>query len=80
MCGILAIYNKDHSSVLSFIKALSQLQHRGNESYGIVYHQSPSNSIKVSHFKGTVSPTDLPHENYKVALGHVRYSTVKKNR
>lgn len=78
MCGILAVYNKEHSSVLSFIKALSQLQHRGNESYGIVYQKPSLNSIKISHFKGTVSPNDLPHENYKIALGHVRYSTVKK--
>lgn len=78
MCGILAIYNKEYSSIISFIKSLSQLQHRGNESYGIVYHEQPSNSIKISHFKGTISPNDLPHENYKIALGHVRYSTVSK--
>lgn len=78
MCGILAVYNKDNSSIISFIKSLSQLQHRGNESYGIVYHQYPSNNTKISHFKGTISSDDLPHDNYNIALGHVRYSTVKK--
>lgn len=78
MCGILAIFNKDYSSNISFIKALSQLQHRGNESYGIVYYQYPSNSIKFSHFNGTISENNILPEKYKIALGHVRYSTVKK--
>ena len=58
MCGILAIINKEQSLLNSFIKSLSQLQHRGNESYGILYDDPVKKELKVTHFEGTIK--DIP--------------------
>lgn len=81
MCGILAIINKEQSLLNSFIKSLSQLQHRGNESYGILYDDPVKKELKVTHFEGTIKDTPELTENiyYQKAIGHVRYSTVEKS-
>jgi amidophosphoribosyltransferase len=74
MCGILAVYSKNTKySLNKFIKQLSQLQHRGTDSYGIYF----GNQLK--HYNGNVDPNSaINDEESKIILGHVRYSTTKK--
>ncbi|WFW29990.1 MAG: amidophosphoribosyltransferase [Wolbachia endosymbiont of Menacanthus eurysternus] len=77
-CGIFGIsYNKN--AVFDSILGLHALQHRGQESFGIV--TSHNNKLYSYYFKGQVNDTfdnidsikkSLPGNH---AIGHVRYST-----
>ena len=76
MCGIFGIYNHPEASNLTYL-GLYALQHRGQESSGIV----SSNGKGLHHYRqmGLVSEVfthdvlkKLPGRN---AIGHVRYST-----
>ena len=76
MCGIFGIYNHPEASNLTYL-GLYALQHRGQESSGIV----SSNAKGLHHYRqmGLVSEVfthdilkKLPGRN---AIGHVRYST-----
>jgi amidophosphoribosyltransferase len=76
MCGIFGIYNRLEASNLAYL-GLYALQHRGQESAGIV----SSDNRQLHHYRqmGLVSEVftreilkTLPGKN---AIGHVRYST-----
>ncbi len=76
MCGIFGIFNHPEASNLTYL-GLYALQHRGQESAGIV----SSDGTRLFHYRqmGLVSEIftrdtlkKLPGKN---AIGHVRYST-----
>jgi len=77
-CGIIGIYSFDHDEDISsdlFI-GLEALQHRGQESWGIVVHDhEPYKRM------GLVSQNENEYEKIKkikgnIGIGHVRYSTI----
>jgi len=76
MCGIFGIYNHPEASNLAYL-GLYALQHRGQESAGIV----SSDNRQLHHFRqmGLVSEIFnkdiLKKLSGKSAIGHVRYST-----
>jgi amidophosphoribosyltransferase len=76
MCGIFGIYNHHEASNLTYL-GLYALQHRGQESAGIV----SSDSRQLHHYRqmGLVSEVFtkdiLKGLSGKSAIGHVRYST-----
>src|SRR6478672_10494469 len=76
MCGVIGLYGHDEASNLTYL-GLHALQHRGQESAGIV--SSDSNSLKSYKQMGLVADVfnapiieQLPGRS---AIGHVRYST-----
>ncbi len=76
MCGIFGIYNHPEASNLAYL-GLYALQHRGQESAGIV----SSDNRQLHHYRqmGLVSEVFtkdiLKKLSGKSAIGHVRYST-----
>jgi len=76
MCGIFGIYNHPEASNLAYL-GLYALQHRGQESAGIV----SSDNRQLHHYRqmGLVSEVFtkdiLKRLSGKCAIGHVRYST-----
>ena len=76
MCGIFGIYNHPEASNLAYL-GLYALQHRGQESAGIV----SSDNRQLHHYRqmGLVSEVFTQHIlkrlSGKSAIGHVRYST-----
>ncbi len=77
-CGVFGIFaNKNIELENLMYQGLSALQHRGQESAGVVV----SNGTKIYCHKdmGLVSQvfgkSNLSHINGKIAIGHVRYST-----
>ncbi|MFH1202678.1 MAG: amidophosphoribosyltransferase [Candidatus Omnitrophota bacterium] len=76
MCGIFGIYGHKDSARLTYL-GLYALQHRGEESCGIVAY----NGKKVSAYKGMGLVPDVFNEKIikglrgHVSLGHNRYST-----
>jgi amidophosphoribosyltransferase len=77
-CGVFGIYGKEEASNLSYL-GLYALQHRGQESAGIVVFDKDRKRFYVHRSLGLVSDifdeetlADLPG---KSAIGHVRYST-----
>lgn len=75
-CGIFGIHNHPHAGWLTYL-GLYSLQHRGQESAGIVVY----NQDKVNYHLGmglvsdVFSPQILKTLEGNFALGHVRYST-----
>jgi amidophosphoribosyltransferase len=75
-CGIFAIYDHEEASRVTFF-GLFALQHRGQESAGIV----SSDGCNVSEHKGMGLASEVFKEATlqklpgKLAIGHVRYST-----
>jgi amidophosphoribosyltransferase len=77
-CGVFAVYGHPNAAVLTYY-GLFALQHRGQESAGIVTASGP-NSPFIRHVDmGLVSqvfsPGDLERLKGTRAMGHVRYST-----
>ncbi|MEK0447053.1 MAG: hypothetical protein RLZZ399_2374 [Verrucomicrobiota bacterium] len=77
-CGVFAVFGHPNAAVLTYY-GLYALQHRGQESAGIVTADAP-NSPFVRHVNmGLVSqvfsPPDLDRLKGTRAVGHVRYST-----
>ncbi len=77
-CGVFAVFGHPNAAVLTYY-GLFALQHRGQESAGIVTANG-ANSPFVRHVDmGLVSqvfkPDDLDRLNGTRAIGHVRYST-----
>ncbi|MBN1572443.1 MAG: amidophosphoribosyltransferase [Deltaproteobacteria bacterium] len=77
-CGVFGIYGKDEASNLSYL-GLYALQHRGQESAGIVSFDQEKKRFYVHRSLGLVNDifdeetlADLPGRS---AIGHVRYST-----
>ncbi|MCK4739668.1 MAG: amidophosphoribosyltransferase [Deltaproteobacteria bacterium] len=75
-CGVVGVYNHPEASNLAYL-GLHSLQHRGQESAGIV----SSNSRQLFSHKGMGLVADVFSENAiselhgTSAIGHVRYST-----
>jgi amidophosphoribosyltransferase len=76
MCGIFGIYGHSEASNIAYL-GLHALQHRGQESAGIV--SSDGRSLHVRREMGLVqdvfSAQDLDALPGSAAIGHVRYST-----
>jgi len=75
-CGVCGIYNHDDSSRLAYF-GLYALQHRGQESAGIV--TSDGSHVRLRKDMGLVSEVfseeDLDSLTGHISIGHVRYST-----
>ena len=77
MCGIFGIYGHDHAAEMAHL-GLYSLQHRGQESSGIVavHREQGARAIKsmglVSEGSGLAGVNALPGD---IAIGHTRYST-----
>lgn len=83
-CGVFGIWNDEDASRLTYL-GLYALQHRGQESGGIVTLQGRSDNGMHIHHKGLglvhdiFKETDLDRLKGDVAIGHVRYSTTGSN-
>lgn len=75
-CGVVGIYNVENASEYAYL-GLHALQHRGQESAGIVVSDGKSvRSRKGMGLLGSVfSSEDLLRLTGHIAIGHVRYST-----
>ncbi|MBI4469912.1 MAG: amidophosphoribosyltransferase [Acidobacteria bacterium] len=75
-CGVFGIYDHEHAARLTFL-GLYALQHRGQESAGIV----SSDGRQMSYVRGMGYVSDIFDEECfarlpgRMAIGHVRYST-----
>ena len=77
-CGVFAVYGHPNAAFLSYY-GLFALQHRGQESAGIVTHRGGKTPFAASKGMGLVSQVfkqdDLKKLEGSYAIGHVRYST-----
>ncbi len=77
-CGVFAVYGHPNAAVLTYY-GLYALQHRGQESAGIVTADEPNSLFRRHVSMGLVSqvfaPKDLEALKGTRAVGHVRYST-----
>ncbi|HEY8900953.1 MAG TPA: amidophosphoribosyltransferase [Chthoniobacterales bacterium] len=77
-CGVFAVYGHPDAAILTYY-GLFALQHRGQESAGIVTSTSPSTPFQSHKGMGLVSQVfgkgDLDQLQGSNAIGHVRYST-----
>jgi amidophosphoribosyltransferase len=77
-CGIFAVYGHPNAAVLAYY-GLFALQHRGQESAGIVTSAGPGSSFQLHRDMGLVSQVFGADELERLkgirALGHARYST-----
>ena len=74
-CGVFGIYDPDTSVPLSAYYGLFALQHRGQESAGITVADGQTMTTQADMGLVTEVFRDLPADNGKIAIGHVRYST-----
>ena len=74
-CGVFGIYDPDTSVPLSAYYGLFALQHRGQESAGITVADGQTMTTQAGLGLVTEVFRDLPADNGKIAIGHVRYST-----
>src|SRR5438046_2361333 len=76
MCGIVGVYGHPEAANITYL-GLHSLQHRGQESAGIV--SSDGERLHASRHMGLVGETFTPKALAKLpgqmAIGHVRYST-----
>jgi amidophosphoribosyltransferase len=81
MCGIIGITNIENSASEVF-KGLLMLQHRGQDSAGILSYDFSAGRFNLKKDLGLVSQVftdlDLQDLNGKFAIGHTRYSTIGK--
>ena len=77
-CGVFAVFGHPNAAVLTYY-GLFALQHRGQESAGIVTADGPNTPFNRHVAMGLVSqvfnPPDLERLKGTRAIGHVRYST-----
>src|SRR5271170_686252 len=77
-CGVFAVFGHPQAATITFF-GLYALQHRGQESAGIVVHGDKERKFKGHHGMGLVSQVFNDQELAKLpgtrAIGHVRYST-----
>ncbi|MEI6350129.1 MAG: amidophosphoribosyltransferase [Verrucomicrobiota bacterium] len=77
-CGVFAVFGHENAAVLTYY-GLFALQHRGQESAGIVTATGPNAPFICHKGMGLVSqvftPPDLDRLKGNRAIGHVRYST-----
>src|SRR5262245_31564565 len=83
-CGVFGIWNDPDASRLTYL-GLYALQHRGQESAGIVSLENPGEKGVQYNHKGlglvhdVFQESDLDLLKGNVAIGHVRYSTTGSN-
>lgn len=79
-CGVFGVFGCEDAAKLCYL-GLYALQHRGQESAGIISYDSKS--FYVVKEEGLVSeifdPENLQHLKGKFSIGHVRYSTTGGN-
>ncbi len=77
-CGVFAVYGHPNAAVLTYY-GLFALQHRGQESAGIVTAAGPNTPflrhVNMGLVSQVFSPADLERLKGTRAIGHVRYST-----
>jgi amidophosphoribosyltransferase len=77
-CGVFAVFGHPNAAVLTYY-GMFALQHRGQESAGIVTANGPNSPFNTHKGMGLVSqvfsPQDLERLKGTRAIGHVRYST-----
>ena len=77
-CGVFAVFDHPNAALLTYY-GLFALQHRGQESAGIVTSEGPNSRFRRHVAMGLVSqvftPRDLEALKGTRAIGHVRYST-----
>ena len=77
MCGIFGIYGDDHAAAMAHL-GLYSLQHRGQESSGIVAVDRELGAKAIKRM-GLVSEgfgiPDVQNLRGNIAIGHTRYST-----
>jgi amidophosphoribosyltransferase len=77
-CGVFAVYGHPNAALLTYY-GLFALQHRGQESAGIVTADGPNSPFVMHKAMGLVSqvftPPDLDRLKGRRSIGHVRYST-----
>src|SRR6266566_4953950 len=77
-CGLFGVFGHPNAAVLTYY-GLFALQHRGQESAGIVTASGPNTVFNRHVSMGLVSqvfaPGDLERLKGNRAIGHVRYST-----
>ena len=76
MCGIFGVYNNNEAAELTYL-GLYALQHRGQESAGIISSDGRefSKKIGLGLVSDVFSKEDLNRLKGRYALGNVRYST-----
>ena len=76
MCGVFGIYGHPEAANLTYL-GLHALQHRGQESAGIVTTDGTQLSLHrgMGHVIDVFPPDQLERLRGDVAIGHVRYST-----
>lgn len=79
MCGIVGIIGTPHAASESY-QALQMLQHRGQDSAGILSIDSDSGKFHLhkalGHVSTVFSQNDLKNLSGHIAIGHTRYSTI----
>ncbi|ACC98588.1 Amidophosphoribosyltransferase [Elusimicrobium minutum Pei191] len=82
MCGVFGVENNKDAANIVF-QGLLSLQHRGQESAGIISSDTKNNITRVHRGMGNVSyvfkPEYLAGLNGDIAVGHVRYATGGKS-
>src|ERR1700744_6067333 len=77
-CGVFAVYGHPQAAEITFF-GLYALQHRGQESAGIVVSSNKDPKFKCHHGMGLVSQIFNEQQLAKMpgtrSIGHVRYST-----
>ena len=77
-CGIFAVFGHPNAAVLTYY-GLFALQHRGQESAGIVTNKGPGSTFQLHRDMGLVSQVfgadALERLKGTRAVGHARYST-----
>src|ERR1041385_4693270 len=76
MCGVFGIYGHAEAANLTYL-GLHALQHRGQESAGIVVSDGQRLSLHrgMGHVIDVFPPDELAKLGGTSAIGHVRYST-----
>ncbi|MDC0715365.1 amidophosphoribosyltransferase [Nannocystis bainbridge] len=76
MCGVFGIFNHPEAANLSYL-GLHALQHRGQESAGIVTSQEGTLHAvrKMGHVADVFINTEFGQLPGRIAVGHVRYTT-----
>ena len=76
MCGIVGIFGHPEAAKLSYL-GLYALQHRGQESAGIVSAEGPELTRRggMGHVADVFSREVIEELKGPIAIGHVRYST-----
>ena len=83
MCGIVGIIGSPFAAKESYL-GLLMLQHRGQDSAGILSYDSNNNTFNseknLGHIKEAISEEQIESLTGSCAIAHTRYSTIGKIR